>query len=88
MLTNNNISHNFSVNPFNTFSLEMFQTIITTFKIVRRKIKKQNRSVYIQNYFWQHGESGELRDLYSSPSITRIIMSRSMRWMGHVVRMG
>jgi hypothetical protein len=31
----------------------------------------------------------ELRDLYSSPSIIRIIKSRRrMRWVGHVVRMG
>jgi hypothetical protein len=30
----------------------------------------------------------ELRDLYSSPSIIRIIKSRRMRWAGHVVRMG
>jgi hypothetical protein len=29
----------------------------------------------------------ELRDLYSSPSITRMIKSRSMRWAGHVARM-
>jgi hypothetical protein len=30
----------------------------------------------------------ELHDLYSSPSITRIIKSRRMRWAGHVARMG
>jgi hypothetical protein len=30
----------------------------------------------------------ELRDLYSSPSIIRIIMSRRMRWARHVARMG
>jgi hypothetical protein len=30
----------------------------------------------------------ELRDLYSSPSIIRIIKSRKMRWAGHVARMG
>jgi hypothetical protein len=30
----------------------------------------------------------ELRDLYSSPSIIRIIKSRRMRWEGHVARMG
>jgi hypothetical protein len=30
----------------------------------------------------------DLRDLYSSPSIIRIIKSRRMRWAGHVERMG
>jgi hypothetical protein len=30
----------------------------------------------------------ELRDLYSSPSIIRIIKSRRMRWAGHVARIG
>jgi hypothetical protein len=30
----------------------------------------------------------ELRDLYSSPSIIRIIKVRRMRWAGHVARMG
>jgi hypothetical protein len=30
----------------------------------------------------------ELHDLYSSPSIIRIIKSRGMRWAGHITRMG
>jgi hypothetical protein len=30
----------------------------------------------------------ELRDLYPSPSIIRIVKSRRMRWAGHVARMG
>jgi hypothetical protein len=30
----------------------------------------------------------ELHNLYSSPSIIRIIESRGMRWAGHVARMG
>jgi hypothetical protein len=30
----------------------------------------------------------ELRDLYSSPSIIRIIKSRRMGWAGQVARMG
>jgi hypothetical protein len=30
----------------------------------------------------------ELRDLYSSPSIIRLIKSRRMRWTGHVARTG
>ena len=30
----------------------------------------------------------ELNDLYSSPNIVRVIKSRTMRWTGHVARMG
>jgi hypothetical protein len=30
----------------------------------------------------------KLRDLYSSPSIIKIIKSRRMRWAGHVARIG
>jgi hypothetical protein len=37
---------------------------------------------------WRKLHNEELRDLYSSPSIIRIIKSRKMRWVGHVTRMG
>jgi hypothetical protein len=37
---------------------------------------------------WRKLHKEELRDLYSSPSIIRIIRSRRMRWAGHVARMG
>jgi hypothetical protein len=37
---------------------------------------------------WIKLHNKELRDLYSSPSIIRIIKSRRMNWAGHVARMG
>jgi hypothetical protein len=37
---------------------------------------------------WRKLHNEEPRDLYSSPSIIRIIKSRRMRWAGHVARMG
>jgi hypothetical protein len=37
---------------------------------------------------WRKLHSDELHDLYSSPNIFRVIKSRSMRWAGHVARMG
>jgi hypothetical protein len=35
---------------------------------------------------WRKLHNEELCDLYSSPSIIRIIKSRRMRWAGHVAR--
>jgi hypothetical protein len=37
---------------------------------------------------WRKLHNEELRDLYSSPSIIRIIKSRRINWVGHVTRMG
>jgi hypothetical protein len=37
---------------------------------------------------WRKLHNEELRDLYSSPSIIRIMKSRRMRWAGHVAQMG
>jgi hypothetical protein len=37
---------------------------------------------------WRKLHNEELHNLYSSPSIIRIIKSRRMRWTGHVARMG
>jgi hypothetical protein len=37
---------------------------------------------------WRKLHNEELRHLYSSPSIIRIIKSRRMRWASHVTRMG
>jgi hypothetical protein len=37
---------------------------------------------------WRKLHNEELHGLYSSPSIVRVIKARSMRWAGHVARMG
>jgi hypothetical protein len=37
---------------------------------------------------WRKLHNEELHNLYSSPSIIRIIKSRRMTWAGHVARMG
>jgi hypothetical protein len=41
-----------------------------------------------QDWTLVEGPFGQLRDLYSSPSIIRITKSTRMRWAGHVARMG
>jgi hypothetical protein len=37
---------------------------------------------------WRKLHNEELNNLYSSPSIIRIIKSRRMKWAGHVARLG
>jgi hypothetical protein len=37
---------------------------------------------------WRNLRNEELRDMYSSPIIIRIIKSRRMGWAGNVARMG
>ena len=37
---------------------------------------------------WRKLHNKKLIDLYSSPNFVPVIKSRSMRWAGHVVRMG
>jgi hypothetical protein len=37
---------------------------------------------------WRKLHNEELHNLYSSPSVIRIIKSRMMRWAGHVARIG
>jgi hypothetical protein len=37
---------------------------------------------------WRKLQNEELNDLYSLPSIVRVVKSRRMRWAGHVARMG
>jgi hypothetical protein len=37
---------------------------------------------------WRKQHNEELHGLYSSPSTIRVIKARTMRWTGHVARMG
>jgi hypothetical protein len=37
---------------------------------------------------WRKQHDEELLNLYSSPSIIRMIKSKRMRWTGHVAQMG
>jgi hypothetical protein len=37
---------------------------------------------------WRKLHNEELSDLYSTPTIVRMIKSKRMRWAWHVVRMG
>jgi len=37
---------------------------------------------------WRKLHNEELKDLYSSPNIVRVIKSKRMRWAGNIVRVG
>jgi hypothetical protein len=37
---------------------------------------------------WRKLHNEELSDLYSLPNIVRVVISRKMRWVGHVARTG
>jgi hypothetical protein len=37
---------------------------------------------------WRRLHNEELRNLYASPNIVRMIKSRGMTWTGHVARLG
>jgi hypothetical protein len=65
----------------------------------RKETQSEGRIFYVERIFgpkrdevtgeWRKLHNEKLRDLYSSPSIIRIIKSqRRMRWAGHVARMG
>jgi hypothetical protein len=53
---------------------------------VLRRIFGPKRDEVTREMSKLHNE--ELNDLYCSPSILRVIKSRSMRWVGHVTHMG
>jgi hypothetical protein len=53
-------------------------------RVLRRIFGPKRDEVTVE---WRKLHNEELRDLYSSRSIIRIIKSRRMRWTDHVVRM-
>jgi hypothetical protein len=50
--------------------------------------KKNAYKLLVGKGGWRKLHNEDLHDLYSPPSIIRIIMLRRLRWVGHVARMG
>jgi hypothetical protein len=71
---------------------------LNIFQATTRVIQKIKLLFYFKKVFgpkrdevtggWRKLRNEELHNLYSSPSIIRMIKSRRMRWVGHVERMG
>ena len=53
--------------------------------VLRRKFGPKRDEVTGE---WRKLYNQELKGLYSSPNIVRVIKSRRMRWAGHVASMG
>ena len=53
-------------------------------KVLRRIFRLKRNGVTGE---WRKLHNEELKDLYSSPNIVRVIKSRRMRWAGHVACM-
>jgi hypothetical protein len=54
-------------------------------RVLRRIFQSKRDGVTVE---WRKLHNKELNDLYSSPNSVRGIKSRSVRWAGHVARMG
>ena len=54
-------------------------------EISHRKQRLETKQILVTA---QPSFNEELKGLYSSPNIVRVIKSRRMRWAGHVARMG
>jgi hypothetical protein len=80
------LSENSSGNMFWSLTLREEHRLRVFENRVLRRIFGPKRDEVTGEWRTLHNE--ELRDLYSSPSIIRIIKSRRMRWAGHVARMG
>jgi hypothetical protein len=52
-------------------------------RVLRKKFRPKRDEVTGE---WRKLHNEELRDMYCSASIIRIIKSRRMRWAGHVAR--
>jgi hypothetical protein len=65
-------------------SWEQYRLTVFENMVLRRRFGPKRDEATVE---WRKLHNEELRDLYSSPNIIRIIKSKRMRWAGHVARM-
>ena len=68
-----------------SLTLTVEHTLRVSEKRVLRKIFGHKRDEVTGEYIRLHNK--EIYDLYSSQNVNRVMMSRGMRWTGHVVNM-
>jgi hypothetical protein len=59
--------------------------------VTSNKTRSEMHSLYTLFIYWHYAiliSIGRICDLYSLPSIVRVVKSRRMIWAGHVARMG
>ena len=54
-------------------------------RVLRRILRSKREKVTGE---WTKLHNYEVNDLYSTPSIVRVMKARRMRWAGHLARMG
>jgi hypothetical protein len=59
-----------------------------TYRISGNRVQKIFGPKRDEDGSWRNLHNDELQSLYSSPNIVKVIKSRTMRWAGHVARMG
>jgi hypothetical protein len=99
LLSSRLLSKNLKIRIYKTIILPVVLHVCETWSLT---LKKEHRLRVFENRVlrifgpkrdevkgeWRKLHNGELRDLYSSLSIIRMIKSRRIRWAGHVARMG